>query len=253
MILDGLPEDTADLAIRWERATWRCRPPMPRCGWCTWAGIFRWATTTRRWRRFRPAAADGAVEPDQAFAALAARRLILAETQRQRGALGQVETLDELHAVAIEEGIVTPYSSMIVLVNVRQERLLDELEAQGDRFAREFEEVGETAPESALMVTAAPEPHEWLLIAVAVGMLVWYARAFLCVLDISLANSKVRVSTTIASRSSCRRQPNAWWYIRPPGRTCTKLPRSAYPPVTTSWAICGANERIGEDGACRCW
>jgi len=123
---------------------------MPRCGWCTWAGIFRWATTTRRWRRFRPAAADGAVEPDQAFAALAARRLILAETQRQRGALGQVETLDELHAVAIEEGIVTPYSSMIVLVNVRQERLLDELEAQGDRFAREFEEVGETVPESAL-------------------------------------------------------------------------------------------------------
>jgi len=116
------------------------------------------------------------VEPDQAFAALAARRLILAETQRQRGALGQVETLDELHAVAIEEGIVTPYSSMIVLVNVRQERLLDELEAQGDRFAREFEEVGETVPESALMVTSVPEPHEWMLIAVAVGMLVWYAR-----------------------------------------------------------------------------
>jgi len=108
------------------------------------------------------------------FAPLAARRLILAETQSQRGALGQVETLDQLHAIAVDQGIVTPYSSMIVLVNERQERLLNRLEAGEDRFEREYEEIGETVPESALTVTGVPEPEEWLLIAVAVGMLVWY-------------------------------------------------------------------------------
>jgi hypothetical protein len=35
--------------------------------------------------------------------------------------------------------------------------------------------VGETVPENALQVTGVPEPEEWLLLAVAAGMLVWYA------------------------------------------------------------------------------
>ena len=52
--------------------------------------------------------------------------------------------------------------------------MLDELEARRDRFEREYEEVGETMPESALMVTGVPEPEEWLLLMVAVGMLGWY-------------------------------------------------------------------------------
>jgi hypothetical protein len=75
----------------------------------------------------------------------------------------------------VEQGIVTPYSSMIVLVNERQEKLLDEMEERGDRFEREYEAVGETVPESAFAVTGVPEPEEWLLLAVAAGMLVWYA------------------------------------------------------------------------------
>jgi len=130
------------------------------------------------WSTIPTEAAEGT--PDAAFAPLAARRLILATMQRERGGLGapgRVETLDQLHAVAVEQGIVTPYSSMIVLVEERQEKLLDKLEAQGDRFEREYEDVGETIPENALMVTGVPEPEEWLLLAVAVGMLVWYAYA----------------------------------------------------------------------------
>ncbi len=107
------------------------------------------------------------------FAALAARRLILSETQRQRQTIGELETLDALHAIAIEQSIVTPYSSMIVLVEARQDKLLDELENNDDRFEREFEEVGETN-QDALAVTGVPEPEEWLLIALAVGMLGWY-------------------------------------------------------------------------------
>jgi hypothetical protein len=95
--------------------------------------------------------------------------------QEQRGALDELDTLDYLHEIAVEQGIVTPYSSMIVLVNERQEELLDELEARGDRFQREYEQVGETAPQNPFAVTGVPEPEEWLLIAVAAGTLGWYA------------------------------------------------------------------------------
>ena len=113
------------------------------------------------------AASDG-------FAAFAARRLILDAMHRQRGALDELDTLDHLHAIAAEHGVVTPYSSMIVLVNKQQENLLDQLEARGDRFQREYEEVGETTPQSPFSVTGVPEPEEWLLLALAAAMLIWY-------------------------------------------------------------------------------
>jgi putative PEP-CTERM system integral membrane protein len=115
-----------------------------------------------------------AIDVDDDFGPLAARRLILAEVYRNRGSLDQLETLDALHAIAVEQGVVTPYSSMIVLVTAEQQRKLDQLEAAGDRFEREHEDVGETVPETG--VTAVPEPEEWLLLAVVVGMLLWYAR-----------------------------------------------------------------------------
>lgn len=63
---------------------------------------------------------------------------------------------------------------MIVLVDERQRRLLETLEASSDRFQREVEEVGETLPQSALSVTGVPEPEEWLLLALAAAMLLWY-------------------------------------------------------------------------------
>jgi putative PEP-CTERM system integral membrane protein len=113
------------------------------------------------------AASDG-------FAAFAARRLILAAMHRQRSALDQLDTLDHLHAIAIEHSVVTPYSSMIVLVDQRQKNLLDQLEARGDRFQREYEEVGETIPQDPFSVTGVPEPEEWLLLALAAAMLIWY-------------------------------------------------------------------------------
>jgi putative PEP-CTERM system integral membrane protein len=108
------------------------------------------------------------------FAAFAARRLILNAMHRQRAALDDLDTLDHLHAIAIEHGVVTPYSSMIVLVEQRQKNLLDQLEARGDRFQREYEEVGETTPQSPFSVTGVPEPEEWLLLALAAAMLIWY-------------------------------------------------------------------------------
>jgi hypothetical protein len=108
------------------------------------------------------------------FGPFGARRLILAEMYRHRASLDRVETLDYLHTIAVEHSVVTPYSSMIVLVNEIQHKRLDNLEEQDDRFLREHEDVGETLPE--MGVTAVPEPEEWLLLAVAAGMLLLYAR-----------------------------------------------------------------------------
>ena len=64
----------------------------------------------------------------------------------------------------------TPYSSMIVLVDARQQQLLDKLANQDDRFQRELEQIGETSP---VTVTGVPEPHEWLLIGLALLILAW--------------------------------------------------------------------------------
>lgn len=111
------------------------------------------------------------------FAAFSARRVILAAMQRQRGSLGQLSTLDQLHAIAVQHSVVTPYSSMIVLVNDVQQKLLDELQARGDRFEREVEQVGETAPQNPFNVAGVPEPEEWLLLALAVLMLIGFVRA----------------------------------------------------------------------------
>lgn len=107
------------------------------------------------------------------FAPFASRRLILAEMQRQAGQVSDLALLDRLHAVASNYSIVTPLSSMIVLVNAQQQQLLDRLESQDDRFQREHEDVGETV--AVPPVAAVPEPEEWLLIGLAAGLLAWYA------------------------------------------------------------------------------
>jgi putative PEP-CTERM system integral membrane protein len=120
------------------------------------------------------------------FAALAARRLILNEMQKARGKITELETLDHLHAIAKAQGIVTPYSSMIVLVSQAQEKRLEKLESQENRFDREAEEVGETAP-SPFEVTGVPEPHEWLLIGIGAIFLGWL------VLKRKLASSSISI------------------------------------------------------------
>jgi putative PEP-CTERM system integral membrane protein len=113
---------------------------------------------------------------DGGFAPFAVRRLVLAEMQRNRGALGDLEILDALHALAKEHSVVTPYSSMIVLVNSMQQRSLDLLERAENRFEREYEDVGGTAPPTQLPLGGVPEPHEWLLLGLAAAFLIYYSR-----------------------------------------------------------------------------
>ncbi len=115
-----------------------------------------------------PAAQDG-------FAALAARQDILAEITRQRGVLEDVQTLDRLHALAQAYGIVTPYSSMIVLVNDEQQRLLEQMSNLEDRYNREYEALTDTVPSTNSPLTGVPEPEEWLLLSLAAALLAWFA------------------------------------------------------------------------------
>jgi hypothetical protein len=112
---------------------------------------------------------------NQGFAALAARSLVLAEIQRNRGTIDQLETLDYLHALAQEYSIVSPYSSMLVLVNTQQQALLDRLLKEQDRFDREVEAIGETSPNSPVPLAGVPEPHEWLLLGLVAAMLLYVA------------------------------------------------------------------------------
>ncbi|MEL6232077.1 MAG: PEP-CTERM sorting domain-containing protein [Cyanobacteria bacterium J06627_3] len=102
-------------------------------------------------------ASDGTGQTD-GFAPLAARQLIL---QRSRTVdMTQLENLDGVHAVAKRTQIVTPYSSMLVLVNDRQRELLRQAEAAADRFDREVEDGQDdlTDPANPLNSVSVPEP-----------------------------------------------------------------------------------------------
>jgi len=79
-----------------------------------------------------------------------------------------------MHAIAKRFGIITPYSSMIVLVNDRQKEALKKAEKESDRFDRKVESGKEqlTKPSNPLNVSAVPEPEEWLLLGLlAVGLI----------------------------------------------------------------------------------
>ncbi len=107
---------------------------------------------------------------------LAARQWIHSRTRGKEQI--ELEDLDAVHASAIAHSVVTPFSSMIVLVNERQHQMLNELEKGDDRFERESEDGTEelTKPVSPLAVPGVPEPEEWVLIILAgvmLALMVW--------------------------------------------------------------------------------
>jgi hypothetical protein len=142
-------------------------------------------------RPLGPAASDGEAPPLLARAvdavpaveavvpldaSLAARALILARMQSVDHQ--DPRQLDPLHSLAKLYRIVSPYSSMIVLVNDEQRRLLAEAEKSADRFDRTVESGKEilTTPNE-LLASGAPEPEEWLLILLALAVVAgWQAR-----------------------------------------------------------------------------
>ncbi|MEM6520031.1 MAG: PEP-CTERM sorting domain-containing protein, partial [Cyanobacteria bacterium P01_D01_bin.71] len=89
----------------------------------------------------------------------------------------QIEVLDQLHAIAKRTEIVTPYSSMLVLVNDRQREALKAAENDPDRFEREVED-GEdilTNPGDPLNASV-PEPGTPLAILFIGSVMVWMVR-----------------------------------------------------------------------------
>lgn len=92
------------------------------------------------------------------FAPVAARMLALYLSQKADAK--QVAQLDAIHAIAKNYKIVTPFSSMIVLVNDEQRKALQEAEASADRFDRKIEDGKEqlNKPNNPLNVASVPEP-----------------------------------------------------------------------------------------------
>ncbi|MEG4576032.1 TIGR02921 family PEP-CTERM protein [Microcoleus sp. N3A4] len=110
---------------------------------------------------------------NESFKPIAARQLITALSKQKSS--NQLSQLDAMHSLAKTFKVVTPYSSMIVLVNDAQREQLKAAEAKSDRFDREVESGKEelTKPNNPLNVSGVPEPEEWLLLAVgAIGLLV---------------------------------------------------------------------------------
>jgi len=126
-------------------------------------------------------------EIDQGFQPLAARQLALSLGKKIDQ--NNPTQLDIIHSIAKQYNIVTPYSSMIVLVNDRQKQALKTAESQSDRFKRTVEDNQLPQPStSSFNVSGVPEPAEWLLIGiVSIGLL----------LLVMLKRSQVSVETSI--------------------------------------------------------
>ncbi len=114
-------------------------------------------------------------EEQKPLEAIAARQLIYQQSRTLDTT--QVSALDAVHAIAKRTGIVTPYSSMLVLVDERQRELLKAAEAGEDRFNREVEDGQDdlTNPGNPL-AASVPEPGQVLSIAVGAIALIFLKR-----------------------------------------------------------------------------
>ena len=108
-----------------------------------------------------------------AFEAVAARQVI----RQQMPEPTNLEALDAVHAIAKRTGIVTPYSSMLVLVDERQREALKAAEAGADRFEREVEDGSDDLSDPGNPLTVSvPEPGQVLSLMVGAIALVLLKR-----------------------------------------------------------------------------
>ena len=114
--------------------------------------------------------ANTASKTETGLKPIAARQLV-SQLAQSKDKLA-IAKLDAIHEIAKNNGIVTPYSSTIVLVNDRQREQLKAAEAQADRFDREIEtgvEQLETPFDplsSGNEVSGVPEPDLWILFGI---------------------------------------------------------------------------------------
>lgn len=105
------------------------------------------------------------LKPAKSLQALAAKAIIpyLARSVAEDDVKVKGEALNRVHEEAIRNGIVTLFSSMIVLVNDRQETALNQAETESNKFERKTETGIEALQRMFGSISATPEPHEWVL------------------------------------------------------------------------------------------
>ncbi|MEL6931369.1 MAG: PEP-CTERM sorting domain-containing protein, partial [Cyanobacteria bacterium J06600_6] len=97
-----------------------------------------------------------------------------------------------------KNSIVTPYSSMIVLVNDQQREQLKAAEAKADRFDREVETGTEQLdtpfnPFESNEVSGVPEPDVWILLGlVAIALFVLFRRQKFVEIEVT-ASQKIKL------------------------------------------------------------
>jgi putative PEP-CTERM system integral membrane protein len=115
------------------------------------------------------------------FELLAAKKLAEAMIMDldQMEVLGQ-DGLGKIHQLAMDNFIVTPYSSMIALVDDWQREQLKIAEAGNDPFSTKYdvgqEKLGAPAGTSMLNIGAVPEPHEWAMIFIGLFLIAYFYR-----------------------------------------------------------------------------
>lgn len=126
-------------------------------------GRYAWRATTPLAKAPAPGQGD--------LAAFGAARYIRARLSGPRG----LEDNRRLNEIAATHAVVTPLSSMIVLVNDRQRQALAAAAAQADAFDTTAETGKELLTTPFASISATPEPEEWLLIMIAVAFLLYTA------------------------------------------------------------------------------
>jgi putative PEP-CTERM system integral membrane protein len=112
---------------------------------------------------------NSSAKTEEAFAPIAARQWVTQVSQSIQP--NQLKELDAVHELAKRYKLVTPYSSMIVLVNDQQKKDLKKAEKGSDRFNRTVEDQQLPQPSGLGQVSAVPEPEEWLLMGVGAILL----------------------------------------------------------------------------------
>ena len=120
------------------------------------SGRFQWI--------FREGTPTEIKQSDPQLIQLAARQYINHHYRKHKSS--GLKTLDTLHNIAIQNSIVTPFSSMIVLVNDQQREQLKKLSEHDDRFDRDVEKSRVVSGNDLFEASGVPEPEEWALILI---------------------------------------------------------------------------------------
>lgn len=88
--------------------------------------------------------------------------------------------LEQIHRIAISQGMVSPYSSYIALVTDRQKQQLENASQKDDKFDVDYdvgeENISDPSMSGVLNLGAVPEPEEWALMITAVIILGYFYR-----------------------------------------------------------------------------